>query len=94
MLSLIRVSQFFGAVFIYDSRTLSDSLLVAASRELKGKARRVFVAKVCQSLCGGSSRKAEARFGWGRAMVARGLEELDPAHPTLPCTPALNFSKE
>jgi len=70
-----------------DSRTLSDSLLVAASRELKGKARRVFVAKVCQSLCGGSSRKAEARFGWGRAMVARGLEELDPAHPTLPCTP-------
>ena len=60
------------------SRTLSDSLLVAASRELKGKARRVFVAKVCQSLCGGSSRKAEARFGWGRAMVAIGLEELDP----------------
>ena len=52
-----------------DSRTLSDWLLVAASRELKGKARRVFVAKVCQSLCGGSSRKAEARFGWGRAMV-------------------------
>ena len=70
-----------------DSRTLSDSLLVAASRELKGKARRAFVAKVCQSLCGGSSPKAEARFGWGRAMVARGLEELDPAHPTLPCTP-------
>ena len=29
-------------------RTLSDSLLVAASRELKGKARRVFVAKVCR----------------------------------------------
>ena len=70
-----------------DSRTLSDSLLVAASRELKGKARRAFVAKVCQSLCGGSRPKAEARFGWGRAMVARGLEELDPAHPTLPCTP-------
>ena len=46
-----------------DSRTLSDWLLVAASRELKGKARRAFVAKVCQSLCGGSSRKAEARFG-------------------------------
>ena len=40
------------------SRTLSDLLLVAASRELKGKARRAFVAKVCQSLCGGSSRKA------------------------------------
>ena len=77
MLSLIRVSQFFGAVFMDASRTLSDSLLVAASRELKGKARRAFVAKVCQSLCGGSSRKAEARFGWGRAMVARGLEELD-----------------
>ena len=45
------------------SRTLSDLLLVAASRELKGKAHRVFVAKVCQSLCGGSSRKAEARQG-------------------------------
>ena len=32
LLSLIRVSQFFGAVFMGDSRTLSDSLLVAASR--------------------------------------------------------------
>ena len=77
MLRLSRVSQFFGAVFMDGSRTLSDSLLVAASRELKGKARRAFV----ESLCGGSSRKAEARFGWGRAMVTRGLEELDPAHP-------------
>ena len=43
-----------------DSRTLSDSLLVAASRELKGKARRAFVAKVCQSLCGGSKAGNDA----------------------------------
>ena len=93
MLSLIRVSQFFVAVFMDDSRTLSDWLLVAASRELKGKARRAFVAKVCQSLCGGSSRKAESRFGWGRAMVARGLEELDPVHRTLPCTPNAEVEK-
>ena len=70
-----------------DSTSLSDSLLVAASRELKGKTRRVFVAKVCQSLWGGSSRKAEARFGWGRTMVARGLEELDPSQPARPATP-------
>ena len=56
---------------------------------LKGKARRAFV----ESLCGGSSRKAEARFGWGRAMVARGLEELDPAHPTLPYTPNAEVEK-
>jgi len=67
-----------------DSQSLTDSLLVAASRELKGEARRAFAAKVCQSLCGGSSRKAEARFGWGREMVSRGLEELDPTKPARP----------
>ena len=59
-----------------DSRTLSASLLVAASRELKGKARRVFVAKVCQSLCGGSSRKAEARFGWDERWLPEVLKNL------------------
>jgi len=67
-----------------DEYSLSDSLLVAAGKELKGKARRMFVAKVCQTLCDGSSRKAEARFGWSRVTVAKGLKELNSDQPAEP----------
>lgn len=55
---------------------VADALLLEASKGLKGSQRRMFLAKVCQSLCEGSSRKTEARFGWGRETVAKGLEEL------------------
>ena len=50
-----------------------DSLLVSASKQLKGRSRRRFLAEVCTTLCDGSPRKAEARFGWGREAVAKGL---------------------
>jgi hypothetical protein len=67
---------FFGAsFFMEDLMSLSDSLLIAAGKELKGKVRRKFLAQVCQTLCDGSSRKAESRFGWSRETVAKGLRE-------------------
>jgi Rhodopirellula transposase DDE domain len=43
---------------------------------LTGHQRRLFQAEVTQALCGGSARRAERRFGWGRAAVATGLNEL------------------
>jgi len=52
-----------------------DALLVSAAKRLKGKQRRLFLAEVCGTLCDGSTRKAEQRFGWGRETVAKGRRE-------------------
>ncbi len=62
---------------------VADELLLTAARELKGYRRRVFLGKVCQSLCDESPRKAEVRFGWGRETVAKGLRELKSQKPEL-----------
>ena len=57
--------------------SLSDELLVVAAKQLRGAARRVFLGQVCQKLCGGNTRKAEKRFGWGRETIAMGIAEQD-----------------
>jgi hypothetical protein len=60
---------------------MSCWLLVVASRALTGRERRVFQGRGCAVLCGGSVRKAEKRFGWGRENVARGLREFEGNEP-------------
>jgi hypothetical protein len=60
-----------------DSGGGTDDLLRLAARCLTGYHRRLFQAEVTRSLCGGSARRAERRFGWGRANVETGLHELD-----------------
>jgi hypothetical protein len=60
-----------------DSDTSIDDLLCLASRSLTGHRRRLFQAEVTRVLCGGSARRAERRFGWGRANVETGLHERD-----------------
>lgn len=42
---------------------------------MNGYQRRMFQAEVTAELCGGNSRLAERRFGWGRDTVEKGLEE-------------------
>lgn len=59
-----------------------DLLLVSASKQLKGRSRRRFLAEVCTTLCDGSPRKAEARFGWGREAVAKGLCDPEESKST------------
>jgi hypothetical protein len=54
-----------------------DQLLRSAAHRLKGHQRRLFQAEVAATLCGGSPRVAEQRFGWGRAGVATGLHEAE-----------------
>lgn len=54
----------------------SDALLRLAARRLTGPKRRLFIAEVTVQLCGGSARRAERRFRWGRATVTKGLREL------------------
>lgn len=65
------------------SPSVTDELLMMAARALTGRDRRVFQGRVCSVLCGGSARKAEERFGWGRENVATGLREFagnEPEH--------------
>lgn len=54
---------------------LADGLLKLAAAQMRGTRRRRFLAEVCDTLCGGNTRQAEARFGWGRQTVAKGMGE-------------------
>ena len=47
----------------------------SAAKRLTGFQRRSFMSEVAVRLCGGSARKAERRFGWGRGTVEEGLRE-------------------
>lgn len=53
-----------------------EALLRSAAQRLSGHRRRLFQAEVTLALCGGNPRQAEARFGWGRATIQKGLREL------------------
>lgn len=46
--------------------------------KMTGENRRAFQEEMAQKYCGGSPRRAEDRFGWGRGAVERGLHERQP----------------
>lgn len=52
---------------------VADELLKSAASQLRGAARRMFLADVCDELCNGSPRMAETRFGWGRETIEKGM---------------------
>jgi hypothetical protein len=52
-----------------------DALIRSGARRLTGYQRRLFQAEVATELCGGSPRRAERHFGWGRDTVEKGLHE-------------------
>ena len=58
------------------SSNCMDALLQRGARRLTGLERRLFMAEVTLELCGGSARRAERRFQWGRDTVTKGLHEL------------------
>lgn len=58
---------------------LSDDVLqtiLTAAKLLTGYKRRRFQAEMAHKYCRGSARQAEKTFGWGRAAVDTGLNEL------------------
>lgn len=59
-----------------DSAETTDHLLQRAADRLTGHQKRLFQGEVAVALCGGSARRAERRFGWGRDAVETGLREL------------------
>jgi hypothetical protein len=54
---------------------VADELLISAAKQLRGSARRMFLAEVCETLCNGSPRRAEYRFRWGRETIEKGMAE-------------------
>jgi len=50
--------------------------VLSAAKLLTGPKRRRFQAEMAHKYCNGSARQAEAIFGWGRAAVDTGLNEL------------------
>lgn len=50
--------------------------ILSAARKLTGFQRRQFQAEVAGQYCQGSARRAEQVFGWGRAAVETGLNEM------------------
>jgi hypothetical protein len=53
----------------------SDLMIAHAAKALTGCKRRQFIAEVTMTLCDGSPRRSEERFGWGRATAEKGLRE-------------------
>jgi transposase len=61
-----------------EEKKLSDTVketIKDAADKLSGPSKREFIAKVTEDYLGGSARKAESIFGWGRQTVQRGLDE-------------------
>jgi hypothetical protein len=67
---------------------VADRLLVSAAKQLRGSARRMFLADVCDELCNSSPRVAEARFGWGRDTIAKGMWEREESPEERAARPA------
>ena len=58
---------------------LTDSMVATikdAAVKLTGHRKRAFQGKVTLDYLGGSARRAETVFGWGREAVQRGLREI------------------
>src|SRR3990167_4928421 len=51
-------------------------LLRFAAKQLKGSARRLFMAKTVQELGRGGQRLAEETLGWNRGTIRKGQHEL------------------
>jgi hypothetical protein len=51
-------------------------LLQASAAQLRGSARRQFIARTVRSLGPGGQRAAERELGWNRALIRKGLHEL------------------
>lgn len=63
---------------------LTDSmktLLIEAARNLKGNARRVFMARTVNELGYGGQRYVEREFGWDRGIIRKGMRELEHGTP-------------
>ena len=52
-------------------------LLQDAAKQLKGSARRLFMARTVKQLGPGGQRRAERELGWNRGTLRKGMRELE-----------------
>ena len=52
------------------------ALLLNTAKELKGSARRMFMARTVQALFPGGQRLAERELGWNRGTIRKGMHEV------------------
>jgi Rhodopirellula transposase DDE domain len=53
------------------------TLLIATAEDLKGSARRLFMARTVKALGSGGSSRAERELGWKRKTIRVGMHELE-----------------
>jgi hypothetical protein len=53
------------------------SLLIETGKELKGSARRLFMARTVKAMGKGGQRRAERELGWDRETIRKGVRELE-----------------
>lgn len=53
------------------------SLLIDTAKQLKGSARRHFMARTVKALGPGGASRAEREFGWNRKTIRKGSHEVD-----------------
>jgi len=53
------------------------NIFIKTAEELKGHARRIFMARVVKSLGHGGQRQAETELGWDRGTIRKGMRELE-----------------
>jgi hypothetical protein len=54
----------------------TKKLLIETAKDLKGRARRLFMARTVLALGKGGQRLAERELGWNRKTIRKGQEEL------------------
>ena len=52
------------------------SLLIETAKELKGSARRLFMARSVKAMGKGGQRRAERELDWDRETIRKGVQEL------------------
>jgi hypothetical protein len=52
------------------------SLFIDTAKNLKGSARRLFMARTVKELGPGGQRRAERELGWNRETIRKGMQEL------------------
>lgn len=53
------------------------SLFIDTAKNLKGSARRLFMARTVKELGPGGQRRAERELGWNRETIRKGMHELE-----------------
>ncbi len=61
----------------------TKQVYIETAKALRGSERRLFMARVVQSLGAGGQRRAAREFGWDRETIRKGMHELESGYTCL-----------